>query len=95
MTLLLDEHLFWDTDVAKLHPDVHAQAIIERVLERGSWENIKEIIAYYGKPRIMVAIRHARWLGTKTMHFASGYFDVPLNEMRCFTQKQSSPIPYL
>ncbi len=95
MTLLLDEHLFWDTDVANLHPDLHAQAIIERVLERGSWENIKEIIGYYGKPRISSAVRQARWFGTKTMHFVSGYFDVPLTEMKCFTQRQSNPIPYL
>lgn len=95
MTLLHDQHLFWDTDITKLRPDNHAQAIIERVLERGSWEYIKEIIGYYGKPRIASAVRQARWFSAKTMHFASGYFNIPLNEMRCFTQRQSSPIPYL
>lgn len=95
MKLLTDNHLFWDSDVKKIDPVLHKQAIIERVLERGSWDNIKEIISYYGRQEIIGAARKARWFSDKTMHFISGYFDIPLEELRCYTEKQSSPIPYL
>jgi len=95
MKLLQDTHLFWDTDINSIDSTKHKQAIIERVLERGSWENIKELIGYYSRNDIVVAAKRARSFSAKTMHFISGYFDVPLLEMRCYKEKQSSPIPYL
>jgi hypothetical protein len=78
MKLLNDNHLFWDSDVSAINPRKHRQAIIERVLERGSWNNIKEIISYYGKDEVAKAAKKARWFSDKTMHFISGYFDIPL-----------------
>ena len=95
MKLLTDIRLFWDSDLTKIDPLKHKQAIIERVLERGSWSDIKEIISYYSKPDIINAAKKARWFSDKTMHFISGYFDIPMNELRCYTEKQLNPIPYL
>ena len=95
MKLLNDNHLFWDSDVSAINPQKHRQAIIERVLERGSWNNIKEIISYYGKEEVAKTAKKARWFSDKTMHFISGYFDIPLEELRCYTEKQLNPIPYL
>jgi hypothetical protein len=95
MKLLSDNHLFWDTDVNSIDPKVHKQAIIERVLERGSWDYIKELISYYGRPQIIEAAQKARWFSDKTMHFISGYFNIPLSKMRCYIEKQSNPIHYL
>ncbi len=95
MKLLSDTHLFWDTDVSLIDPERHKSAIIERVLERGSWSAVKELIQFYGKEEIVEVVKRAKWFSDKTMHFISGYFDIPLKEMRCYTEKQSSPIPYL
>lgn len=95
MRLLRDPHLFWDTDITSIDSSKHKQAIIERVLERGSWENIKELIGHYTRNEVMDAVKRTRSFSTKTMYFVSGYFEVPLSEMRCYKEKQSSPIPYL
>ncbi len=95
MKLLSDIYLFWDTDIKNLDAQKHKQAIIERVLERGSWGNIKEIIAYYGNADVVEAAKKSRWFSDKTMHFISGYFDIPLEQLRCYIQKRSNPIPYL
>lgn len=95
MKFLSDNHLFWDTDINSIDPQLHKQAIIERVLERGSWDQIKELINYYGRTEIIEAAKQARWFSDKTMHFISGYFNVPLQNLKCYTQKLLSPIPYL
>jgi len=95
MEFLEDQHLFWDVDIKNLDSEGHAQAIIERVLERGSWNNIEQIISHYGRNRIIEASKHAAWFSDKTMYFVSGYFSIPLTEMRCYVKRQSNPIPYL
>jgi hypothetical protein len=95
MKLLSDRQLFWDTDVSKIDLTKHKQAIVERVLERGSWDNIKELVRELGKHEVAASAKNARWFSDKTMHFVSGYFNIPLGEMRCYTLKQSSQVPYL
>jgi hypothetical protein len=95
MKLLSVSHLFWDTNIETIDSEKHKQAIIERVLERGSWNDIKEIISHYGKYQITEAAKNARWFSDKTMHFINGYFQIPLQDMRCYTEKQSNKIPYL
>lgn len=95
MKLLSDSHLFWDTNVQTIDPQKHKQEIIERVLERGSWDDIREIISYYGKNLIAEVAKKSRWFSDKTMYFISGYFQIPLQDMKCYTEKQSNQIPYL
>ena len=95
MRLLSDNHLFWDTDIKSIDINLNKQAIIERMLERGSWENIKELMQFYGREEVAQAAKRARWFSQKTVHFVSGYFDIPLSEMRCYNERQLSPIPYL
>lgn len=95
MKLLNDRHLFWDTDVASINSEKHKQAIIERVIERGTWEQFKELVENYGRNEIIKAIKNARYFTDKTMHFVSGYFSIPLKDLKCYSYKQSSPTPYL
>ena len=95
MKLLTNTHLFWDADIKLIDPQIHKQAIIERVLERGSWIEIKELIAFYEREEITGAVKNARWFSDKTIHFISGYFNIPLEQMRCYKEKQLSPIHYL
>lgn len=95
MKLLSNKHLFWDTNVDSIDVTKHRQAIIERVIERGSWEEFKELIDFYGRATIIDCAKKARWFSEKTIHFVSAYFDIPLDNLRCYTQKQSNHIPYL
>ena len=95
MNLLLNKHLFWDTDVKSIDVIRHKQSIIERVVERGSWQEFHELIRFYGKAAVVDGVKKARCLDRKTMHFLSGYLSISLEELRCYTQQPSSPIPYL
>ncbi len=95
MSFLTNKKLFWDSDIQQLNPTLHQQSIIERVLERGSWQEIKELIGYYGKPAIVEAAKQARYFSDKTTHFISGYFSIPLEQMRCYKERQLTPPLYL
>ncbi|HMO33645.1 MAG TPA: hypothetical protein PKE63_01615 [Lacibacter sp.] len=95
MGFLENKHLFWDTNTDTLDVQVNKQSIIERVLERGSWSELKELIQLYGREQICIAAKNARWFSEHTMHFVSGYFEIPLENMRCYKEKQLNPIPYL
>jgi hypothetical protein len=95
MQVLSNRHLFWDTDVNTIDIHKHKEAIIERVVERGSWKEFKEILQFYGRDDVIATLKKVRWLSDKTMHFVSGYFEIPLEKLRCYTQRQSSPKHYL
>jgi hypothetical protein len=64
------------------------------VFDRGRWSDYKEVMEYYSLAEIKDALMNARWLDEKTMYFVSAYFDLPLEEMRCYKQRQLSPVPW-
>lgn len=41
--------LFWDTDIKKINWQKQKRAVIQRVFERGSEEEKKEIVSFYGE----------------------------------------------
>ncbi len=88
----LSNRAFWDVDMSKLDYKAQADAIIVRVFERGSWEDILEVAAYYGNEKVKIALMNAPYLMQKTMLFASNLFKIPLSSFKCFTTKQYHPI---
>lgn len=85
----LRRSLFRETDYEKPDWEKNDCFIVERVLQTGTEEDFREIVAYYGKSRLREIINQIRYLDKKPIHFASVYFDIPLNEMRCFILRQS------
>lgn len=94
MNLLSNRHLFWEADLQSLNSQTNKNYIIERVFEKGNWADYKEVMEYYSLDKIKTALRNAKWLDAKTMYFVSAYFDIPLETMRCYTQRQLSPQPW-
>ena len=88
----LTRSLFWDTDVAALDWEQNAPFIVERVLQRGTVEDFRTIIAQYGREQLRDIIKNLRYLDNKAIYFAAVYFHIPLNEMRCYNIKQSTPL---
>ncbi len=88
----LHKRLFWDSDFEKLDLELHKKYVVERVLERAyKWVQVKEMINYYGRDEVVRIIKELPWLTNLTMNFCHIYFDIPLNEMRCYTKKQLMP----
>ena len=77
----LQKALFWDVDPEKLEWQKNAQLIIERVLTRGNTFDFRVMIQHYSESQIIEAVIHSKSLDKKTAHFASRYFNVPLNQI--------------
>ena len=49
--------LFWDTTLEKIDFTAHSRYVINRVFERGTKDEIKEIIRFYGRETILDSIK--------------------------------------
>lgn len=84
-------YLFWDVDRAKIDFAKSKAYVIDRVLSHGmlsDWETIK---AYYGKDVIRDVALNMRYLDKRTLHFCVAYFDVPIEQFRCYKYGLSNP----
>jgi len=88
----LSKQAFWDVDMDKLDYVGNANAIIRKVFDYGSWEDILEAIAYYGKDKVIFALTTAPYLKEITIVFASKLFHIPYADFKCSTTKQFHPI---
>ena len=83
--------LFWDVDKTTLDFEKNAIHVIEKTLSRGSWEDFKTALNYYGWDRTAALIKKIRYLDKQTTQFVSVYFQIPLTELRCYIWRQSTP----
>ncbi|MBK8426411.1 MAG: hypothetical protein IPL27_10800 [Lewinellaceae bacterium] len=83
--------LFWDVDKSQLDFEKNAMHVVEKALNRGTWEDFKTVLSYYGRERIIEMVKNIRYLDKRTEQFSSVYFKIPLNEMRCYNWRQSNP----
>lgn len=67
----LNSKIFWDTNKEELNGTKYANAVIVRVLERGTLSDWNEIKRFYGHKKIKEAAIKARNLSKKTLHFVS------------------------
>ena len=84
----LSKQAFWDVDMDKLDYEIQANAIIRRVFDNGSWEDILEVMVYYGKEKVLNALTSAPYLKEITIVFASKLFHIPYADFKCSTTKQ-------
>jgi hypothetical protein len=91
MEFVLRPTLFWDTDVYTLDMSKHRNSIVIRVSTRGTFDEFKQILNYYGFDNCKKVLLNARWLDPKTLSFCSYIFKTQINEFRCYTLAQSNP----
>lgn len=83
--------LFWDINISKLDIEKSSRLIIERVFSLGTIAEIRTLIKYYGKERVIETLSELNYLDPKTLNFISVLFHKPKNEFRCYLKKQSGP----
>jgi hypothetical protein len=84
-------YLFWDVDKNEIDLDANKSYVIERVLSHGmltDWKLLKEI---YGLGMIKEVVLNLRHMDKFSLNFCSIYFDVPINEFRCYKLAQLNP----
>ena len=87
----LSKVIFWDTQYETINWAKKARFVIERVVMYGTVEDWHAIKAYYGLARIKEEIRQSRDLDVKSLSFLSCVLNIPKEEFRCYTEKQSQP----
>lgn len=83
--------LFWDVDKATLNFEKHAVHVVDKAINRGTWEDFQTVLTYYGFEKVKEIVKNLRYMDKRTEQFASVYFQIPLNELRCYIWRQSSP----
>ena len=90
----LNKAYFWDVDFNKLDKSKSMRLIIERVINLGNLSDLKLIRKIYTEEEIRKTICNLNYLDRKTLHFASLFFNIPKTSFKCYTKKQSVPIPW-
>jgi len=83
--------LFWDINISRLDIEKSSRLIIERVFSLGTIGEIRTVLKYYGKERVIETLSKLNYLDPKTLNFISLLFHKPKNEFRCYLKKQSGP----
>ena len=92
----LSKGLFWEIDSTSLDFDLRSAYVIERVAMRGTMDDWRQIVSYYGEEVISEVLVNARYLDDKTLGFMSVCLNVPKEKFRCYKFRQSNPthFPY-
>ncbi|MEM6525323.1 MAG: hypothetical protein AAGF85_13130 [Bacteroidota bacterium] len=84
-----NRQIFWGVDYEKLDFDQNAAFIIERVFNRGDVEDIRRCRKYYNQKLVVETLLNAKHLSKYRLYLASAVIDHPLNDFRCYINRQS------
>jgi hypothetical protein len=83
--------LFWDVDKSQLDFEKNAVHVIDKAINRGTWEDFQTALSYYGREKMAAIVKNLRYMDKRTLQFSSVYFQIPITEMRCYIWQQSNP----
>lgn len=86
--------LFWDVDPSSLDVDRDKKYVIARVLEFGTLQDWRRLVAYFTLDGIIAAATTFRTLDAKALAFLCVVGHVPKEAFRCYALKQSNPTPW-
>lgn len=86
--LKLPERLFWDTCYDRIDPDEQYLWVITRVFDYGSWEDVKEVIAYYGEKKVKKSLLKSSYIRPKSLSLACSLFNLNPSDFKCYTTRQ-------
>lgn len=88
----LPKILFWDWNFDKIDWKKGYLSIIDRVIERGNNEEWEELIRYYGRPKVIKALKsEIRYLPDYAIEKVCSYFKLKKEDLACYARKQSRP----
>lgn len=82
------KQIFWDVDPQKLDFEQHKVFIVQRVLEYGLMDDWRELNSKLSKAELIEIIKNIRSLDKVTMNFVSNFYNIPLEDLRCYKNKQ-------
>ena len=87
----LSPALFWDVDRDAIDETAHSGFIVQRVVERGTLDDWKNLRTAMGLPVVVAAAQKLRSLDPKALAFLCAVGHVSEDSFRCSTSKPFSP----
>ena len=80
--------LFWDVDLSKLSTEKNKDFIIRRVFDRGTLEEILDLIVHYGEDAVQSSLLKAPSLRKPTVYLAAAFFNKKTQDFACYNTTQ-------
>jgi len=85
----LSGYLFWDCNINLLDPNIDRNLILERVFSRGTENDERKVLNYYGTNLIKNTILDIKYLDKKTLNYLSIVFSIPKEKFKCYKRSLS------
>lgn len=83
--------LLWEYDMSNFDWFKYRQIVVQRVIERGNRDDFYAALNLYGMDSFKEAIKNIPSMHAKDASFVHQVFQIPLSELKCYTQKQQHP----
>ena len=83
------KELFWEWDLSKVDWQKHYLAVIDRIIPRGNSQDWKELVRYYGEPKVSNALTsEIKYLPDYIIDDVCSYFKLRKEELACCARNQ-------
>ena len=86
--ILFRPSLFWDVNIAELSTEKNKDFIIRRIFDRGTWDEILDLVIFYGEDTVEQSILKAPSLRKATIYLASAFFNKQPEDFLCYNIKR-------
>lgn len=83
-TLPLPRYAFWDVQRDSLDPAKDKQFIISRMFERGNFDDVLSLVAYYGVNEAANALKSNKHLNRQGVFLAHSLLGLPLQDFKAY-----------
>ena len=80
--------LFWDVNISELSAEKNKDFIIRQVFDRGPWNEILDLIIFYGEETVQESILKAPSLRKATVYLGSAFFNKKPEDFACYNTRQ-------
>ncbi len=85
----LTNKAFWDADMNKIDYDRDREAVILKVFNDGTWNDILEVWNCYGKEVVVETLLSANYLKKAAVNLSSMMFTIDPKRYKCYSKIQS------
>jgi hypothetical protein len=88
--LNISSKAFWDINFTDLmnQVDEYQSFIIKRIFIYGSFNDIMEILKYFGENKTRETLTNTEYLPAKTLNFISILLNTDITKFKCYTNKR-------
>jgi hypothetical protein len=93
----LDPKIFWEFIFDKINWELSYKMVIARIIERGGQDEIDEIVRFYGREKVITAVRdEIYFLPNYAIEDALKFFpEIKKEEMYCYLNRKDKPYDWI